>query len=53
MLRIRNPRQFSLPLLDNRQRQHTQIHTNNAPPDTLPLPLARPPWPITAMTLTQ
>lgn len=50
---VRNSRQLIVSLLDDTQGQHRQIHRNNAPPHTLPLPLSCAPRPITAMALTQ
>ncbi len=53
MHRIRQPRQLALALLDNRQRQHRQIHAHNAAPHALALPLARPTRTVAAVAVTQ
>lgn len=53
MLRIRQPRQLPLTLLHNRQRQHTEIHTDDTPPHALPLALSRPPRAIAAVALAE
>ena len=50
---IRQTRNLLIPLLNHTQRQHGQIHRDNAPPDTLPLPLAGPPGSVTAMSRAQ
>lgn len=50
---IRETRNLLLALLHNTQRQHGQIHRDNAPPDALPLPLASPPRPIAAVSRAQ
>ena len=51
MHHIRQPRNITLALLNHRQRQHTKIHADNAPPHTLPLALSSPARPIAAMPL--
>lgn len=53
MHRIRQPRQLLLSLLHYAQRQHTQIHTHNTTPHTLPLSLPRPPRAVAAVSITQ
>ena len=50
---IRQARDLLLPLLHDTQRQHRQIHRNNATPDTLPLPLPGPSGSITAVSRAQ
>ena len=46
---IRQPRQLLLPLLNNREGQHRQIHRHNAPSHALPPPLARATGSVAAM----
>ena len=47
---IRQPRQFLITLLDNRKRQHRQIHRHDATPHGFPLALARPSGSVAAVT---
>lgn len=46
---IRHTGQFLLALLDDAQGQNTEVHADNATPDTLPLALSRPPRPVAAV----
>lgn len=53
MHRVRQARQLALALLDNRQRQHRQIHAHDAAPHALAFPLAGPTRTVAAVAVTQ
>jgi len=53
MVDISQAGNVTITLLDNDERQDSEIHANDAPPNGLPLPLTSAPWSVARMALGQ